>query len=87
MVAEFERVMQATAPGQISEPFRSEFGWHVLRVEDRRQHDASGEAKRAQARETIRKRKVEEETDIWLRRLRDEAYIENRLSPPAAARP
>lgn len=79
MVPEFEEVMQATAPGELSAPFRSEFGWHVLEVLDRRQYDGTDEVKRAKAREAILQRKREEASQDWLRRLRDEAYVELRF--------
>jgi len=79
MVPEFEEVMQATAPGELSTPFRSEFGWHVLEVLERRQYDGTDEVKRAKAREAILQRKREEASQDWLRRLRDEAYVELRF--------
>jgi len=76
MVEQFEQVMNNTAPGQISEPFRSQFGWHILQVIERR--DASGnlEFLRQQVREAIGRRKAEEELERWQRRLKDEAYTE-----------
>ena len=79
LVPDFEQVMNGLKPGEISEPFETEFGLHIVQVLGRRQHDDTTEAKRAQAREAIRQRKIEEETQAWLRRLRDEAYVEYRL--------
>lgn len=79
MVPRFEEEMARLAPSEISEPFQSRFGWHIVQVLARRDHDSTEEFKRNQARELIRKRKVLEETAIWLRRLRDESYVEYRL--------
>lgn len=79
-VPEFERVMDELAPGEISEPFQSRFGWHIIQVVDRRQHDSTTEMRRARATEAIRERKSEEALQTWLRRLRDEAYIDLRLA-------
>ncbi len=79
MVPEFEQAMAALEPGQLSRPFRSPFGWHLVQVLERRQHDISDEARRMEAAERIRARKTEEATETWLRRLRDEAYVEIRL--------
>lgn len=78
-VPEFEEVMNSLPPGGLSEPFRSQFGWHIVQVIERRTQDNTREQLRAQAREYIRNRKQEEELDIWLRRLRDEAYVEYRI--------
>jgi peptidyl-prolyl cis-trans isomerase SurA len=79
MVPEFEEAMNKLQPGQTSHPVESRFGWHLIRVEDRRQHDDTAEYRRTRARESIRQRKTDEELEIWLRRLRDEAYIEYHL--------
>jgi peptidyl-prolyl cis-trans isomerase SurA len=79
LVPEFEEVMNRLPPGQVSEPFRTPFGWHIVEVLDRREHDSSRQLMRAQAREIIRDRKREDETELWLRRLRDESYVELRL--------
>ncbi|MGE3773891.1 MAG: peptidylprolyl isomerase [Gammaproteobacteria bacterium] len=79
MVPQFEEVMNESPIGEISEPFRTEFGWHVLQVLDKRQYDGTDEVKRAKAREAIMERKREEAHRDWLRRLRDEAYVELRI--------
>ncbi len=78
-VPQFERVMNDLAPGEISEPFESPFGWHIVQVLERRDHDSTEEVRKAKAREELRNRKRGEEMETWLRRLRDEAYVENRL--------
>ena len=75
----FERTMDSLAPGAISEPFRSQFGWHLVQVLERRDRDATETSKRAEARRRLRTRKIEENTQAWLRRVRGEAYVEYRL--------
>ncbi|MBC7193664.1 peptidylprolyl isomerase [Marinobacter sp.] len=76
MVPEFEQVMKSTPVGEISRPFRSQFGWHILQVTDRREKDMSGEIRNSQARQAIYRRKFEAELQNWLREIRDEAYVE-----------
>jgi peptidyl-prolyl cis-trans isomerase SurA len=79
MAKEFEDAMNNTAIGEVSPTFSSPFGWHILTVEDRRKHDGTEEFRRNKAREIITKRKMEEELELWLRRLRDKAYTDIRL--------
>lgn len=79
MVPEFEQVMNNTAIGQISEPFESRFGWHILQVQDRRTQDLGEEMLEAQARNSIRQRKYNEELSNWLREIRSQAYIERKI--------
>ena len=79
MVPAFEQAMNELQPAQISAPFKSEFGWHIVQVQERREHDDTEEYTRTQAQEALRSRKIEEEYQNWLRRLRDEAYVEYRL--------
>ncbi|MCU7915412.1 MAG: peptidylprolyl isomerase [Candidatus Thiodiazotropha sp. (ex Gloverina cf. vestifex)] len=79
LVPQFEEQMNAQSLGQISEPFQSPFGWHIVQPLDRRQHDNTEEALRNTARQAIQKQKSEEAIALWLRRLRDEAYVELRL--------
>lgn len=78
-VPAFETVMDTLQPGEISEPFQSSFGWHLLQVIERRTQDTTAEFRRRNALQSIRQRRIEEETESWLRRLRDEAYVEYRL--------
>jgi len=80
LVPEFEEVMNSLEPGEVSMPFKSDFGWHIVQVLERRQHDNTEEHRRAKAREAIRKRKSEEAVQNWLREMRDEAYVELRLT-------
>lgn len=75
-VNSFEGVANSLSIGQISEPFKSPFGWHILEVLERRDHDKTKSSKENQARNTIQKRKIDEELRLWLRRIRDEAYVE-----------
>ncbi len=79
MVPEFEQAMDQLAPGEVSEPVKSRFGWHLIQVLERREQDDTEEHRRNVARESIRQRKTEEELQIWLRRLRDESYVEYHL--------
>ena len=78
-VPEFERVMNSLKPGQLSEPFASPFGWHLVEVLERRKTDVSGERKRQEARLVLRERKADEAYQEWLRQLRDRAFVEYRL--------
>ena len=76
LVPPFERAMNQLAVNEISEPVQTQFGWHIVQVLERKKRDNTAEYKKNQAREEIRKRKIEEETELWLRRIRDEAYVE-----------
>jgi len=78
VVPDFERAISGLQPGQISEPFRTQFGWHIAQVVERRQHDSTDEVRRARARDVVRQRKIDEETQAWVRRLREEGYVEIR---------
>ena len=80
-VPAFEDTLASMEPGDVSKPVRSQFGWHIIEVLDRRERDAGAEVERAKAREAIRRRKVAEEYESWLRQLRDEAYVEIRKPP------
>jgi peptidyl-prolyl cis-trans isomerase SurA len=76
MVPEFEAVMASATEGEVSEPFRSEFGWHILEVTGRRDKDFSGEIQRNQVANYIREQKYQEELDAWLRKIREEAFVD-----------
>lgn len=78
-VPPFERQMNALRVGEISEPFRTQFGWHIVEIVERRNHDGTDAVRRTRAMEAIRRRKGEEELQTWLRQLREEAYVELRL--------
>ena len=78
MQPEFEEVMTAIDVGAVSPPFRTEFGFHILQVTDTREIDGTEEVKRNRARNFLYKQKLDERLQSWLRRLRDEAYVEYR---------
>ena len=84
-VPEFQQHIDALKPGEMAQPFHSQFGWHIVGVIERRTRDTSVESKRARARAAIQQRKAAEEYDSWLRRLREDAYVEYRLKDDAAA--
>jgi len=78
-VPAFEETMKHTAIGAISEPFKSQFGWHILQVQERRNEDMSAQMKRNQAANLIRSRRFEEEFQLWLTQIREEAYVELKI--------
>lgn len=82
LVPPFEEAMNKLEINQISAPIQTQFGWHLIQVLGRENQDDSAQFRKDKVRDEIRKRKIEEETELWLRRLRDEAYVEidpNRL--------
>jgi peptidyl-prolyl cis-trans isomerase SurA len=78
-VPDFERVIDALEEDEISEPFKTQYGWHIAQLLGRRVHDNTDEVRRQHAFSTLRESKADEETELWLRRLRDEAYIEYKM--------
>ena len=78
-VEEFENVAKNLEIGIVSEPFRSRFGWHILEVLGRRTHDNTEERKESICSNSIRNSKFTDEVELWLRRIRDEAYAEIRI--------
>jgi peptidyl-prolyl cis-trans isomerase SurA len=79
LVPEFEEQMDLLAIDEVSQPFKTQFGWHIVQVLGRRDYDATEETRRDQARRAVRDEKAKEALENYLRRLRDEAYIELRL--------
>ena len=78
-VPEFEKAMNDLKPGEVSEPTRTPFGYHLIQVIDRKKQDMAQDRMRLLARQAIRERKIDEATESWLRELRDRAYVEMRL--------
>lgn len=78
-VPEFEQMMSSLKPGEVSQSFKTSFGWHLMQVLERRKADVSGERKRMEARQILRERKADEAFQEWLRQLRDRAFVEYRL--------
>ncbi len=78
-VPEFEAVANDAKIGIISEPFKSRFGWHILEVTERRTYDNTEELKESSCIQRVRNGKLEEETELWLRRIRDEAFVDIRI--------
>ncbi|MGH1471011.1 MAG: peptidylprolyl isomerase [Cellvibrionaceae bacterium] len=78
-VPQFEQVMAVTEIGDISFPFQTQHGWHILHVEDRRKEDMSDRVIKNQAFNLLRSRRFEEELPIWLQEIRDDAYVDIKL--------
>ena len=78
-VPEFERVMNQLRDNEISAPTQTQFGWHLLQVEERRTEGVTEERRRATARNTIRLRKTDEAVEDWLRQAKDRAFVELKL--------
>ena len=78
-VPEFERAMNALKPGEVSQPFKSPFGWHLVQVLERRAAGLTQDRRRLQARLALKERKADEAYQEWLRQLRDRTYVEMRL--------
>jgi len=78
-VPEFQAVCDALEVDEISEPFQSPFGWHIIQLLGRRVQDMTEEVERREAIMAIRNSKLEEETELWARRLRDQAFVEYKL--------
>lgn len=75
----FEKTMNELGLNEVSQPVRSQFGWHVIEVLERRKQDMSKESRRLKARQEIRARKAEEAYNDWIREMRDKAFVEMRL--------
>ncbi|MEJ2180243.1 MAG: peptidylprolyl isomerase [Gammaproteobacteria bacterium] len=79
MVKEFEDAMNRLQPGEVSDPIRTQFGWHLILVEERRQHDNTEEFQKKQAREYILEQKTGPALENWIRQIRDESFVKVRL--------
>ncbi len=78
-VAAFEEAMGNTQVGKISRPFKSQYGWHILQVLERRKEDMSDQMKRNQAQNVIRSRRFDEEYQLWLTQIREDAFVEIKI--------
>lgn len=76
MIGPFEAVMKNTAVGDYSTPFKTQFGWHILKVEGTRQHDVSEQSRRAMAKQALYQRLAPQAQEDWLQELRAGAYIQ-----------
>ncbi|MCE7901205.1 MAG: molecular chaperone SurA [Gammaproteobacteria bacterium PRO9] len=78
-VPEFEAQLARLKPDEISEPFHTQYGWHIVQVLGRRTYDATADRQRQEAIMAIRNSKLNDEVDRWTRQLRDEAFVEYRM--------
>ena len=79
---EMEQQLDKLSVGEISEPIRTPYGWHIFQVLDRRTKSGVNERQREQAREALREQKLGDAVLDWERRLRSEAYVEKRINKP-----
>jgi peptidyl-prolyl cis-trans isomerase SurA len=78
-VPEFEAVLGSLSENQISEPFESQFGWHIVQLLGKREFDTTEESLQDRAYRQLIDSRAEEETELWLRRLRDEAFVDTKM--------
>jgi len=78
-VPEFEKVAENAEIGEVSEPFKTRFGWHILEVLERRTYDNTEDLKESNCVQRVRNSKLADESELWVRRLRDEAYVDTRI--------
>lgn len=78
-VPEFEEVANTIEEGNVSEPFETRFGWHILEVTGRRTYDNTEEVKQQNCVQQIRNSKLADESELWVRRIRDEAFVDKRI--------
>jgi peptidyl-prolyl cis-trans isomerase SurA len=77
-VPEFEQIANNLEADVVSEPFQTRFGWHILEVVDKRTYDNTEDLKESNCIQRIRNSKLADESELWVRRLRDEAYVDIR---------
>lgn len=80
MVPEFQDAMDKTEPKNVSQPFLSQYGWHILQVEERREQDMTDTMRRKMAENYLFQRKYQDELQLWLSKIRDEAYVDIKLN-------
>jgi len=78
-VPEFDKAIADLKDNEISEPFKTRYGWHIVQMLGTRTYDSTDDVRRQKAYAAIRESKADEETELWLRRLRDEAFIETKM--------
>lgn len=79
LVPEFQKAMDETNPGEIHEPIASNYGWHIIKVVERRNQDVTADMRKQIARNIIHERKYADELDIWLRKIRSEAFVDIKI--------
>ena len=78
-VSSFETAMNALKMGEVSQPIKTRFGYHIIEVENRRQQDVTNSSQRDKVRKTLFQRKLNDELEAWQQQIRAEAYVDNRL--------
>jgi peptidyl-prolyl cis-trans isomerase SurA len=78
-VPEFDKAIADLQPNEISEPFKTRYGWHIVQMLGTRTYDSTDDVRRQKAFAAIRESKADEETELWLRRLKDDAFIETKM--------
>jgi peptidyl-prolyl cis-trans isomerase SurA len=78
-VPEFDQAIADLKDKEISEPFKTRYGWHIVQMLGTRTYDSTDDVRRQKAYAAIRESKADEETELWLRRLRDEAFVETKM--------
>lgn len=78
-VPEFDKAIADLKTGEISQPFKTRYGWHIAQMLGTRTYDSTDDVRRQRAFTAIRESKADEETELWLRRLRDEAFVEIKM--------
>jgi peptidyl-prolyl cis-trans isomerase SurA len=78
-VPEFDKAIADLQTNEISEPFKTRYGWHIVQMLGTRTYDSTDDVRRQKAFAAIRESKADEETELWLRRLRDDAFVETKM--------